>query len=335
MEIDTANCEICKENAFKYKCPACSIKTCSLTCCKAHKQATSCTGQRDKTKFVKLQEFTERELLNDYNFLEEQSRLVDNTQRDVLKRKYDITQTMEYLKGLAYKQSKVNLQFMPRHSTKRLANRTRFDNVTKIINWHVDLRFGLDKVYTVNELCSSKESLKSILCRFYKDNQFTLFLSGQPLHEYQSAFDNVLLNVLYEVRNFTLKCKYYLKFDLNRSLEENLYRKTVIEYPSLNVVLDNDLEKFVVKSEEEILEEVRKVNNSGNSRIEIKKEDKEEGECDDDDDDESKAKRDKPTNSDEEEDDDDDDDDDDFDLDAEFEKLEKGFSEAGIKFEKI
>jgi hypothetical protein len=324
--MELVKCEICKEVIHKYKCPACAVKTCSLKCCKTHKELYSCNGQRDKTKFVKLNEFSERELMNDYNFLEEQSRLVDNTQRDVLKRKYDITHSMEYLKNLAYRQSKIVLQYMPRHSTKRLANRTRYDNVTKIISWHIDFKF-FDIVYTLNELCSSKESVGNILSKFYKEHEFTLFLIGQPLHEYQSGFENDDLNVLYEIRNFTLKCKYFIKFDLKRSLEECFHRKTIIEYPVLNIVLNNDVSKFNVKNEEEIIQEMKNIHIGENYE-------KEEGECDEDEgqDEENKCKKSKIE---EEEDEIDEDDINIEELELEFEKLERGLSEAGINFEKI
>lgn len=77
----TAKCEMCNQNEYKYKCPRCLIKTCSLACCRQHKQEQNCNGERDKTKFVDKEEFDERLLLSDYRFLEEQSRLVDNLQR--------------------------------------------------------------------------------------------------------------------------------------------------------------------------------------------------------------------------------------------------------------
>jgi hypothetical protein len=345
LESCKIKCEICKEQDFKYKCPACSLKTCSLKCCQSHKQLNSCTGQRDKTKFVKLQEFSERELMSDYNFLEEQSRLVDNTQRDILKRKYDITSSMDYLKHLAFKQSKTVLQFMPRHSTKRLANRTRFDKMTKIISWHVELRFALGQVYSLNDLCSSKMKLSEVLCNFYKENEFNLFLDDQPLHGLQVEFKKLTegeesgLNILYEMRNFTLKCKYYLKFNLDRMLEENLFKKTVIEYPVFHVVLSKDLEKFNIKKEEEIVKEVQSYQCvDDKTKIVEKCLEKEEGECeendDDDDDDEENvdddesyedggdAKKPKFLN-------------DNFETEIEFDQLKNSFSEAGICFEKI
>lgn len=38
-------CEVCKINKFKYKCPGCLKKTCSLECSKKHKKDDSCSGQ--------------------------------------------------------------------------------------------------------------------------------------------------------------------------------------------------------------------------------------------------------------------------------------------------
>lgn len=74
-------CEICATNEFKYKCPRCLMKTCSLDCCRKHKIERDCNGQQDRTKFVDKEEFDDRVMLNDYRFLEEQSRFVDNVQR--------------------------------------------------------------------------------------------------------------------------------------------------------------------------------------------------------------------------------------------------------------
>ncbi len=74
-------CEICIMNMFKYTCPRCNLKSCSLECCRQHKLNTGCNGQRDKTKFIKKEEFNEIELLNDYKFLEEQANIIDAAHR--------------------------------------------------------------------------------------------------------------------------------------------------------------------------------------------------------------------------------------------------------------
>lgn len=74
-------CETCNAIPHKYTCPGCSIKTCSLPCVRKHKEDTGCTGQRDKTKFVRKDEFTDIDFLNDYKFLEESSQIIDSAKR--------------------------------------------------------------------------------------------------------------------------------------------------------------------------------------------------------------------------------------------------------------
>ena len=48
----------------KYRCPRCLMKTCSLPCVKQHKLTYGCSGQRDKTAFVSLVNFTDLNLLS-------------------------------------------------------------------------------------------------------------------------------------------------------------------------------------------------------------------------------------------------------------------------------
>lgn len=58
-------CDECKTNEFKYKCPGCTLRSCSLTCVKAHKQRTGCTGKRQQqTQFVPLSKFDDNILLS-------------------------------------------------------------------------------------------------------------------------------------------------------------------------------------------------------------------------------------------------------------------------------
>ncbi len=40
-----------------------------------------CSGKRQRTEFVPLSEFDERDLISDYNFLEEAAQLADSAQR--------------------------------------------------------------------------------------------------------------------------------------------------------------------------------------------------------------------------------------------------------------
>lgn len=86
MSFAGRECSQCVERPYKYRCPACDTRTCSLACSKAHKQHTGCTGKRSRTEMVTLSDFTERQLLSDYKFLEEAARLNDVAQRSEVPR---------------------------------------------------------------------------------------------------------------------------------------------------------------------------------------------------------------------------------------------------------
>ncbi|GKV30960.1 hypothetical protein SLEP1_g39716 [Rubroshorea leprosula] len=64
MAKEPAFCEECKNHPSKYKCPGCSLRSCSLPCVKAHKQRTGCNGKRNMTKFVPLSEFDDNLLIS-------------------------------------------------------------------------------------------------------------------------------------------------------------------------------------------------------------------------------------------------------------------------------
>ena len=57
-------CEGCKKQPFKYKCPRCSFKSCSLDCSKTHKIRTGCSGERSKTHYVPLKQYTYSDMMS-------------------------------------------------------------------------------------------------------------------------------------------------------------------------------------------------------------------------------------------------------------------------------
>ncbi|TFB05063.1 Box C/D snoRNA protein 1 [Trichoderma ghanense] len=66
----TSLCGICHINTPKYKCPRCSIATCSLACVTKHKSWSQCSGARDQTAYVaKSRLATPAGIDHDYNFL--------------------------------------------------------------------------------------------------------------------------------------------------------------------------------------------------------------------------------------------------------------------------
>ncbi|ONI20260.1 hypothetical protein PRUPE_2G005000 [Prunus persica] len=149
-------CEECKANPSKYKCPGCSIRSCSLPCVKAHKLRTGCTGKRNQTNFVPLSQIDNNQLLSDYNLLEEVKRVSESAQR--LRNKlcrYNYYRLPDHLKSLrgAASSRRTKLLFLPSGMSKREKNQTRYDRRKKCISWTIEWRFhSTDVVLTDHEV---------------------------------------------------------------------------------------------------------------------------------------------------------------------------------------
>ncbi|KAL5488021.1 BCD1 [Sanghuangporus weigelae] len=79
------SCTVCNSQPSKYTCPRCKTKTCSLSCSRAHKSSTGCSGERERTVFVPMNQYGYSALMNDYVFLEEMGRKAEGWGRDILK----------------------------------------------------------------------------------------------------------------------------------------------------------------------------------------------------------------------------------------------------------
>lgn len=68
---------------YKYCCPRCSSRTCSLPCQKRHKQWASCSGLRDPAAYIKRSDLaTPKGIDHDYNYLTSIERQLDTAERD-------------------------------------------------------------------------------------------------------------------------------------------------------------------------------------------------------------------------------------------------------------
>lgn len=89
---DSINCCFCdkdlspgdnktKNSIIKYKCPGCERFYCSAICSSGHKEKFACSGTRNKTPYVHLSKFDQKQFLDDYFFLEEVNNKIENAQR--------------------------------------------------------------------------------------------------------------------------------------------------------------------------------------------------------------------------------------------------------------
>eukprot|EP00392_Amoebophrya_sp_AT5.2_P007471 g7486.t1 len=92
-------CVVCRKNAFKYTCPGCDRKTCSLPCSMKHKYAFKCSGMREKVELdLNIKQMTKKTLLKDFQFLDALNEELNRDQRcrealeDELKMKPTLTE---------------------------------------------------------------------------------------------------------------------------------------------------------------------------------------------------------------------------------------------------
>ncbi|KAL4747244.1 hypothetical protein BDW72DRAFT_18118 [Aspergillus terricola var. indicus] len=76
-------CAICHIQPPKYRCPRCSIRTCSLPCTRRHKLWSQCSGVRDPAAYLRRPELaTESAFDRDFNFITSIERRLERASRD-------------------------------------------------------------------------------------------------------------------------------------------------------------------------------------------------------------------------------------------------------------
>ncbi|KAL8802970.1 MAG: hypothetical protein Q9182_003458 [Xanthomendoza sp. 2 TL-2023] len=145
----TELCMICHIHPYKYCCPRCSSRTCSLTCIKRHKQWASCNGIRDPAAYLKPRELaTPKGIDHDYNYLTSIERQLDNAERNADSRGillYSDNQKKLHhpVKGEvplenAIKQCRVVIDRAPKGMSRHKQNETHWDRRAKRIIWTVE-----------------------------------------------------------------------------------------------------------------------------------------------------------------------------------------------------
>ncbi|KAI4229530.1 MAG: hypothetical protein L6R36_000794 [Xanthoria steineri] len=149
----TELCTICHIQRYKYCCPRCSARTCSLPCIKRHKQWASCSGVRDPATYLKRSELaTPRGIDHDYNYLTSIERQLDNAERDAESK--GILLHNGKLNGLApkahhpakgevplqnaIKQCRVVVDRAPKGMSRQKQNETYWDKRAKRVVWTVE-----------------------------------------------------------------------------------------------------------------------------------------------------------------------------------------------------
>lgn len=247
-------CEVCRTQAFKYRCPGCQLRSCSLACSKEHKSSTGCSGKRQRTPFVPLGEFGEDHLISDYNFLEEAAQLAESAQRTRQRTSSAESAQIAKVRHMQHQARLRNMEWRaaPPGSEARQLNSSCFDAHKRRLMWRVTWHFEASGYCVTDEKLDEQTKLADALAAHLK------LQSGQAqrhalLKEYVEAGPEYLTLLLKQDNQSGVATAYH-RLMLNHTLRLALAQKTITEIPSILVVLPRELPQYnIVKRTEQRL----------------------------------------------------------------------------------
>ncbi|PIN15587.1 hypothetical protein CDL12_11760 [Handroanthus impetiginosus] len=235
-------CEECKINPSKYKCPGCSLRSCSLPCVNSHKQRTACAGKRPVTNFVPISQFDDNLLLSDYNMLEDVKRIADSAQRIRVKLcgypHFRLPFPLKSLRSAAASR-RTKLLFLSNGMSKRQTNRSYYNNRKKFISWTIEWRFNSTDVVLVDHGVHENTTLSSVIENHLKPGPWN--------HKLRQFCDEDLDSLKFFI------CKYpkgqkspYRQLNIKAPIREQLVDMVILEYPVIHIYLPSHSYDFEV-----------------------------------------------------------------------------------------
>lgn len=260
------NCEVCGTSKAKYTCPKCEVRTCSLTCVNIHKKELECDGIRDKTKFIPLKSFTDLDLLSDYRLLEQIDRKIEVCKRNPQKRytrQINLPVHLHKLRCAAYHR-KVSLLFMPQNFTRHKMNTTYLKWKTNELFWRIEWIFPqAENTKWCMERCLESTRLSTLVEQVLDpvtllDNKAditelnTRFSLSDKLQFYR-ATGLTGIKVLLKAEKVKKSSSRFYNIDPTLTLQKNLENKTIIEFPTLYVIMKDHSDMYdILETDEEL-----------------------------------------------------------------------------------
>lgn len=247
-KVDNNNfslCCQCKENKWKYKCPGCGTKTCSLECVNSHKKTTNCTGKRDRTSFLPLASFTDKQLISDYHFLEEALR-----ERDSAKKlrtplgapfHYKLPPPMTALRSQAQNRG-TTLLYLAKGMTRRLENSSEYHKRRRCIFWRVEWQLHSGNVKLVTRRMDENETLGDVL---QKQLLAEVANGSHGIGPYIEAGMGQL-RLFFKKEPAQANNTTFYEFQASETLKSQLSNMVLIEFPIVHVALPNEFELFPI-----------------------------------------------------------------------------------------
>ncbi len=256
-------CQFCKLNEYKYICPKCFYKTCSVQCVKSHKKRFGCDGQRDKFKKVNSQnDFNDKVFFRDIRFLNNAINDFNSSKRKIFSLTEDLNQSQNKIfknfKRILKKFREINYFKSPLIMECNKLNKSYCDSSTKKILWTIKLNFldlNISHFFTKIEFDDEINSINTILKYLYEHKPE--ISNGEILKIINESNNNLLNNFniflkmntsklsLEEKQNLLFYKKYYYeKCDPNILLKDLLKGRDIYEFPEFYLISIKEIQKI-------------------------------------------------------------------------------------------
>ena len=210
MSENTKICDVCLLDDVRYTCPSCSIKTCGISCSKAHKISLNCSGLVNHTKFINKKEFSNESVISDSFFLNEVSRIKSNLSR-TNQEKQPFNKKTKLISQCMKRQ--IKLRIMPfgyRNEKNKSYHNSRYKKLIKrtdMIHWTIELKHdGNNKI--INNI-QETTLLDDILTEYDPSEYVYMKREGVPCNNPQ-----------------------YYELDRKLTIKDILKMKIIIEFPT-------------------------------------------------------------------------------------------------------
>ena len=247
-------CEICKKEAYKYNCPKCKIKTCSVKCVKAHKKKYGCDGEKDKFQLVSKQsDYTEQVFYRDVNFLNNAIKDINISNKKI----YNLTEDTDTSQNKIFKTFKrilkkfrdINYFKSPMIMECNKFNKSYSDTSLKKIFWTIKFNFLDEKLYYIYDtVFDGDETNINKLIEYLNNNKESIDKNNVGIlniikedewynkYNFYIKMDIFSLNFEEKKKYFYYNKYYYSVCDLNTNINELLKGKNVYEFPEFYLI---------------------------------------------------------------------------------------------------
>lgn len=202
-----------------------------------------CSGIRDKTKFIPIKEMTSTDFMSDYSFLEECTRYVADRKRDQFKRytRYNKALPTHLFKlRCGASDRKITLRFLLPIFSKHTTNTTFYDWKSKVIHWRIEWIFiNASNLMFVDERCNEQIKLGQLVNKYMATNDPNQSELIRKSLEYYQARGVSKVRLLLKAEGIKNSKTRFFDLDIEKTLNENLAGKTIVEYPIIYVAYDD------------------------------------------------------------------------------------------------